>query len=134
MTDAIDVLGIDHVQLAMPRGGEEEARAFYAGVLGLREVAKPAALRDRGGCWFAAPGVALHLGVDANFVAAGKAHPALVVWDLRAAREALTSHGVAIVEDDADIGVARCYVSDPFGNRLELVDARDAAFTSRGER
>jgi catechol 2,3-dioxygenase-like lactoylglutathione lyase family enzyme len=134
VSDAIDVLGIDHVQLAMPAGGEEEARAFYAGVLGLREVGKPAALRDRGGCWFAAPGVALHLGVDPSFVAAAKADPALVVWNLRSAREALGSLGVAVVEDDAAIGVARCYVSDPFGNRLELVDARDAGFTSRGER
>jgi catechol 2,3-dioxygenase-like lactoylglutathione lyase family enzyme len=138
MTDdpppAIRVLGIDHVQLAMPPGGEPEARRFYGGILGLREVAKPAALADRGGCWFAgSAGAAVHLGVDARFVAARKAHPGLVVADLAAARHALRSAGVAVIDDDAPTGVARCYTADPFGNRIELIDAADAGFTTRPE-
>jgi catechol 2,3-dioxygenase-like lactoylglutathione lyase family enzyme len=128
----IGVIGIDHVQLLMPVHGEREARRFYDGILGLREVAKPAALADRGGCWFVGPGgTAVHIGSDPRFIAARRAHPCLVVADLAAARLALITAGVAIVEDDSDLGVARCYTADPFGNRIELVDASDAGFTGR---
>ncbi len=125
------IVGIDHVQLSMPAGDEDEARRFYGAVLGLQEVTKPAALADRGGCWFAGSGVAIHLGVEADFRPAGKAHPALLVADLGVAREALTRDGVAIEEDVSGLPVARCYVRDPFGNRIELVDARDAGFSER---
>ena len=128
----IGVIGIDHVQLLMPVHGEREARRFYGEVLGLQEVAKPAALADRGGCWFVGPGgTAVQIGSDQRFIAARRAHPCLVVSDLAAARLALVTAGVAIVEDDSDLGVARCYTADPFGNRIELVDASDAGFTGR---
>lgn len=120
---------IDHVQLGMPAGAEDAARAFYAGVLGLREIPKPPQLAGRGGAWFAGRSVAVHLGVEPDFRAAPKAHPAFVVDDLTAVREHLAEAGVAIVEDDAAMPVARCYVRDPFGNRLELVDAVDAGFS-----
>ena len=129
----IGVLGFDHVQLAMPARGESEARRFYGTVLGLREVARPDALRGRGGCWFVGPGgAAIHLAVDDRFIAAKKAHPCLVVADLDAARRALAAGGAAITEDDAGTGLVRCYTADPFGNRIELVDASDAGFTDRG--
>jgi catechol 2,3-dioxygenase-like lactoylglutathione lyase family enzyme len=128
----IGAVGIDHVQLAMPPRGEADARRFYGTLLGLREMERPAALGDRGGCWFVGPGgTAIHLGVDQRFIAARKAHPCLIVADLDVARARLANAGAPIVEDDADTGLARCYTADPFGNRIELVDARDAGFTER---
>jgi catechol 2,3-dioxygenase-like lactoylglutathione lyase family enzyme len=127
----VGVLAIDHVQLAIPARGEPEARRFYGEVLGLREVAKPDTLAGRGGCWFVGPGgTAIHLGVDERFIAARKAHVCLIVADLGAARNALTAAGASIVEG-AESGLDRCYTADPFGNRIELVDASDAGFTDR---
>ncbi len=124
------VVGADHVQIAMPSAGEDEARAFYGGILGLEEIPKPDVLGDRGGCWFrAGPAMAIHLGVDPDFRAARKAHPCLVVDDLAAMRVALGKAGVAIVEDASGLGVDRCYVADPFGNRIELLSASDAGFS-----
>jgi hypothetical protein len=118
-----DVIGLDHVQLAMPPGREAEAEAFYCGVLGFTRIPKPEPMASRGGCWFAAGPVALHLGVEADFRAAKKAHPALVVRDLS---ELVTKMGRAKVEarpnPDQPPG-AGCYVDDPFGNRIELIDA-----------
>lgn len=127
----IRLAGIDHVQLGMPAGGEDTARAFYAGLLGLREVAKPQQLAGRGGAWFAAAGVAVHLGVEDRFRPATKAHPAFVVEGLDVLRQRLIDAGVSLTVDDSGLPVARCYVADPFGNRLELVDAADAGFTDR---
>ncbi len=117
------VTGIEHVQLAMPAGGEDAARAFYTGMLGLPERTKPPELAARGGCWFEGPGVKVHLGVEAAFRAAQKAHPALLVDDLPAMIAALAAVGVAVVKDDPADGRARCFVSDPFGNRIELMQA-----------
>ena len=125
----IEIVGIDHVQLSMPEGGEAEARRFYGSVLGLREVAKPPELAGRGGCWFGGAGAAIHLGVERDFRALAKAHPALVVRDLAGAREVLASAGVTIEEDVSGLAVRRCYVRDPFDNRIELVDADDAGFS-----
>jgi len=110
---------IDHVQVAMPLGAEEQARAFYAGVLGFVEVPKPAALAARGGCWFEAGDVRLHLGAEAAFSPARKAHPALVRRDLR---EFVESTGLAVRWDDEIPGTVRCHVDDPFGNRIELIE------------
>ena len=115
------VIGIEHVQLAMPPGGEGAAREFYTGLLGLPERTKPPALAARGGCWFEAPGVKVHLGVDADFRAAQRAHPALLVDDLAALQIALAAAGVEAVPDEPADGRKRCYVSDPFGNRIELM-------------
>ncbi|HXG25499.1 MAG TPA: VOC family protein [Candidatus Binatia bacterium] len=123
--------GIDHVLLSIPRGGEDRARAFYGGVLGLREVPKPPPLDTHGGCWFTAPGVDIHVGVEEPFRPARKAHVALVVEDLDGLRAALEAAGAEVQDDDAPIGVRRFYAFDPFGNRLELVDARDRDFTAR---
>ena len=107
---------IDHVQVAAPPDCEAEARAFYGGVLGLREVAKPDALRARGGVWFEQ----LHVGVEDGFRPARKAHPAFAVDDL----DALAARIGDVQWDDAVPGVRRFYASDPFGNRLEFVQAR----------
>ncbi len=114
------ILRLDHVQLAVPRGSEDEARSFYGGVLGLVELAKPEPIRARGGVWFSAGEQELHLGVEEPFAPARKAHPGLVVDDLEALRDRLRAAGVAF-EDDANIdGVDRLFTHDPFGNRLEL--------------
>lgn len=124
------VIGIDHVQLAMPAGGEDDARRFYAGVLGLTEVRKPAALAGQGGCWFASAdgSVAVHLGVEDNVRPARKAHPAFVVADLDGARARLAAAGAEIVEDDS-LDVRRFYTADPFGNRIEFVAEADRGFS-----
>ena len=125
----VEVVGLDHVQLAIPKGEEALARLFYAELLGLRPVAKPRALRIPGGCWFQGPGIALHLGVEEPFRPSRKAHPALLVADLERARRTIEAAGYAIHPDESGLPVRRLYVDDPFGNRIELVDARDGGFT-----
>jgi catechol 2,3-dioxygenase-like lactoylglutathione lyase family enzyme len=115
------ILALDHVQLAMPEGGEHEARLFYGALLGLREVPKPPNLAVRGGVWFEDGGVRVHLGVEKTFAPARKAHPAFLVDDLAALVAHLKAHGVAAGEDEPLRGYARVYVSDPFGNRIELM-------------
>jgi catechol 2,3-dioxygenase-like lactoylglutathione lyase family enzyme len=125
----IEIVGIDHVQLSMPAGGEDQARAFYSGFLGFREVAKPPELAIRGGCWFARNGALVHLGVERDFRPLANAHTALVVGDLAAARAALAAGGLRVDDDDSGLAIRRCYIHDPFGNRIELLDARDARFS-----
>lgn len=118
------VVGVDHVQLAMPAGREAEARAFYSGVLGIPELAKPAALAARGGVWFERGPLKVHLGVDPDFRPARKAHPGLLVRDLDALIENLRRAGYPVVSDAPLEGYLRVYVDDPFGNRLELMEPR----------
>jgi catechol 2,3-dioxygenase-like lactoylglutathione lyase family enzyme len=116
------IASIEHVQLAMPQGGEEEARAFYEGLLGIPEVPKPPHLAKRGGAWFERGALKIHLGVEADFRPARKAHPALLVAALEALIAHLKAHGVAVIEDEPLEGYLRVYVSDPFGNRIELME------------
>ncbi|MDQ6857208.1 MAG: glyoxalase [Candidatus Dormibacteraeota bacterium] len=116
------VRSIDHVQLAMPAGGEEQATAFYATLLGIPRVAKPAHLASRGGCWFESEHVRIHLGVDPDFRAAKKAHPALIVDGLRTLVTGLAAAGVLVASDEPLAGYERVYVDDPFGNRIELME------------
>jgi len=118
------LLRIDHVQLAMPPGGEAAAEAFYTGVLGLPRVPKPPLLAVRGGCWFESPAVHVHLGVEDGFVPARKAHPAFVVDDLRSF---VAASGLDVRWSDEVPGTVRCHLDDPFGNRLELIDAGSLA-------
>ena len=115
------VLGLDHVQLAMPPGREGEARSFYAGLLGLAEVAKPIHLAKRGGCWFERGVVKIHLGVAEDFAPARKAHPAFVVDDLAETVRRLEEAGTLLRSDEPLEGFERRYVDDPFGNRIELM-------------
>ena len=113
-------MGIDHVQLAMSVGGEATAREFYVGVLGLVEMPKPAVMAARGGCWFEAGPVKLHLGAEADFVPARKAHPALL---LRKLSDFVAAHGLTAIWNDEIVGTVRCHIDDPFGNRIELIEA-----------
>ncbi|MDZ4306729.1 VOC family protein [Allopontixanthobacter sp.] len=115
------ILGIDHVQLAMPAGAEDIARAFYGGVLGMAEEPKPADLAVRGGCWFTGGSAHIHLGVEADFRPARKAHPALLVGDLEALSARLADHGFDITPGTPLAGYKRGDIFDPFGNRIELM-------------
>lgn len=114
--------GIHHVQLAAPPGSEPLMRDFYAGLLGLTEVAKPPALAARGGAWFRAPGIEIHIGVEGGFRPARKAHPGILVSDLDAMAEHLRAAGHEVRPDGMLPGFRRFYVDDPVGNRLELLE------------
>jgi len=117
------LVAIDHVQLAMPAGAEavEQAEAFYSGLFGLTRVPKPPELEARGGCWFENGDVTLHLGVEADFRPARKAHPALVVDDLATLFRVLEEAGHATLRAEVVPGQPQFYVDDPFGNRIELM-------------
>jgi len=116
------ILRIDHVQVAIPAGGEAAARQFYTGLLGIPEQSKPANLAARGGVWFEAGELKLHAGVDPDFKAARKAHPALVVEGLSKLVERLRAAGVSVLSDEPLAGYERVFVNDPFGNRVELLE------------
>jgi len=115
------ITGLDHVQIAMPRGGEDMARGFYAGVLGMNEIPKPPHLAVNGGCWFESGGAHLHLGAEVEFSAAKKAHPALLVDDLAALAERLEAAGNGFKPGKPLEGYIRGDTHDPFGNRIELM-------------
>jgi catechol 2,3-dioxygenase-like lactoylglutathione lyase family enzyme len=125
--DALKVVGLDHVQLAMPPGQEHAAREFYAGLLGLAEAGKPTGLRARGGVWFEGAGVKVHLGVDPDFRPARKAHPGLLVTDLSGLARALEQAGHRVTAGEPLDGYEHAYVDDPFGNRLELMEPNAGA-------
>jgi len=113
---------IDHVQLAAPPGSEDLLRTYYADVLGMTEIPKPPALAARGGCWFQAGAVQLHLGVEKDFRPAKKAHPGLRVTGIAASAARLTAHGATVTWDDNLPGHRRFYSEDPVGNRLEFLE------------
>lgn len=117
---AVELRRLDHVQLAMPAGKEDEATAFYEGLLRLQRVPKPERLAGRGGCWFEKGDLRVHLGVDPDFRPARKAHPAFVVRGLAELAQRLRDAGVPVVDDEDAV-----YVSDPFGNRIELLERGD---------
>ena len=116
------VRSIDHILIAMPSGREAEARAFYAGMLGLTETPKPDVLAQRGGCWFENGALVVHLGVEKNFVPAKKAHPAFIVDGLSGMVAKLAAAGYTVTEDEPLPGCDRRHVFDPFGNRVELIE------------
>jgi catechol 2,3-dioxygenase-like lactoylglutathione lyase family enzyme len=116
------VFGLDHVQLAIPPGSEDRARAFYVGVLGLREVPKPDSLTGRGGAWLVGGSVKLHLGVEEDFRPARKAHPALLVDGLDELERRCIAAGGEVSRDVPLEGFRRLHIFDPFGNRIELLE------------
>lgn len=113
---------LEHVQLAMPAGGEALARAFYGGILEIPEIPKSPNLAARGGCWFERDDLKIHLGVESEFRPARKAHPALVVADLQVLVSRLKAAGHHVREDEPLAGYHRVYANDPFGNRIELME------------
>jgi len=121
------VLGLDHVQVAIPRGEEERARTFYSGLLGLQEIPKPGVTAQRGGVWFQCGRLQLHLGVEEPFSPARKAHPALRIRRYEELLAKLIAAGYRVVQDTSLPDVRRSFVSDPFGNRVELIDGENVA-------
>jgi catechol 2,3-dioxygenase-like lactoylglutathione lyase family enzyme len=113
---------IDHILIAMPAGREDEARAFYLGILGLDEKVKPPQLAARGGCWFESGHLQVHLGVEKNFIPARKAHPAFIVDDLVAMITKAMQAGYKVTADELIEGCDRRHIEDPFGNRIELIE------------
>lgn len=122
--DYFKIEGLHHIQLAIPAGQEEACRQFWGHTLGLTERAKPAGLAGRGGCWFAGGGLEVHLGVEADFAPARKAHPGIVVSGLAELAAALEAAGAAVSWDTDLDGHDRFYSSDPFGNRLEFLQPK----------
>ena len=116
------ILSIDHVQIAIPVASGDRARAFYSGILGFIEVPKPAEMAERKSIWFAAGGVNLHLGLEPDFHAAKRPHPAFVVTGLDAILDACERAGLPTKPDTSLNGLRRVHVFDPFGNRLELME------------
>ncbi len=113
---------LDHILIAMPAGREEEARAFYSGVLGLTEKRKAPEVAARGGCWFELGALQVHLGVEENFKPARKAHPAFIVEDLGGMIEKAVAGGYTVTADVPLEGYDRRHIHDPFGNRIELIE------------
>jgi catechol 2,3-dioxygenase-like lactoylglutathione lyase family enzyme len=127
-TDAIQLIGIDHVQVAAPAGSENDARRFYGHLLNLPELTKPPVLRARGGVWFACGAHQLHVGIAQPFAPATKAHPALAVRaaDLDRLAARLLDAGCPVQWDDAIPRTRRFYTADPWGNRIELVASEES--------
>lgn len=113
---------LDHIQLAVPQNSETECRAFWIDLLGFREIEKPAALRPRGGLWLISGSTEVHLGVEANFRPAKKAHPAFRVSDLDGLAGSLELAGHPVRWDDKIKGRRRFFTDDPVGNRVELIE------------
>src|SRR6266705_6124103 len=118
----MSIIGIDHILLAMPAGGESKARDFYVGVLGLAEKPKPPALARRGGAWFTNGSIEVHLGVEADFRPAQKAHPAFLVRRIADFIERARASNCRIMTDEPLAGYERVFVHDPFCNRIELME------------
>jgi catechol 2,3-dioxygenase-like lactoylglutathione lyase family enzyme len=116
------ILSLDHVQVAIPVGGEDRAREFYSGILGFSEIQKPTAMAERNSIWFAAGPVNLHLGIESEFHPAKRAHPALVVEGLDEILVSCERAGLPTKPDTSFNGFRRVHVFDPFGNRLELME------------
>jgi catechol 2,3-dioxygenase-like lactoylglutathione lyase family enzyme len=124
MEGQMKIVGIEHVQLAIPPGGEAAARAFYGEVLGMREVPKPEPMRVRGGLWFDAGPFQIHLGIEDGMKPSIKAHPAIVVTELDGWVARLVAAGCEWRPSDELPGVRRGHTKDPAGNRIELIEAK----------
>ncbi len=114
-------ISLHHVQIAMPMGGEDRARAFYGAMIGLTETPKPEDMRKRGGCWFEGGTARIHLGIEEDFRPARKAHPALQISDFIALKQKLLDAGYEISPDNPIDGLSRFFVDDPFGNKVEII-------------
>ena len=117
------ILNLDHVQVAIPAGGEDSARSFYIGILGFSEQQKPASMAGRNSIWLTAGPVSLHLGIEADFHAAKRAHPAFTVDSLDEVVSACERAGLATKPDTPGGNFRRTHVFDPFGNRIELMES-----------
>lgn len=116
------LIGIDHIQIAAPPQSEEQAREFYGNLLGMEEIPKPGNLQSRGGCWFKCGAQEVHIGIQADFTPAKKAHPGFTVHALEQLKSRLETAGYEISEEPPIAGRARFFTHDPFGNRIEFLE------------
>ncbi|MBO1909853.1 VOC family protein [Sporosarcina sp. 6E9] len=114
--------GIDHIQMAAPKGSEDKARAFYGEILGMKEIPKPENLQASGGCWFQVGAMEVHIGIQPDFTPAKKAHPGFTVNALESLKSRLEASGYAISEELPIAGRSRFFTHDPFGNRIEFLE------------
>lgn len=121
------MISLHHVQLAMPAGGEDQARKFYGTLLGLTECRKPEDMQQNGGCWFERDSVRVHLGIEEGFRPALKAHPAFMVSKFRQLREKLLDADCQLQDANTIDDHTRFFVADPFGNRVEFIDVEKSA-------
>lgn len=121
VANGYQIAGLHHIQLAIPAGQEAACREFWGGLLGLTELEKPPVLAARGGCWFGGGGIEVHLGVEADFSPARKAHPGILVAGLAELATRLEAGGATVIWDDALADYDRFHTYDPFGNRLEFL-------------
>ena len=125
------IIGLHHAQITVPKGAEDEARAFYCGVLGLEETPKPEALAGRGGFWLRVGELAVHVGTENGVERrATKAHVAYEVTDIAGWRERLERAGVQVLDGIPIPGLDRFEFRDPFGNRVEFVERSTSSFGS----
>jgi len=117
---SIGIFAIDHVQIAAPRALEAETLRFYREVLALSEIPKPEELRVRGGAWFQAGNLQMHVGIDPEPSPKSKRHVCFLVSDLARAKQQVQAHGVPIEEESVAEGLARFFIHDPAGNRIEI--------------
>jgi catechol 2,3-dioxygenase-like lactoylglutathione lyase family enzyme len=120
------IKSVHHVQISIPVGAEDEARAFYCKVLGLKEIPKPDPLSGRGGFWLELGDQQIHFGAeDGVDRAKTKAHLAYLVDDLEHWRQRLTANGCKVIEGIPIPGYRRFEFRDPFGNRVEFLQRVD---------
>jgi len=112
---------LHHVQVAIPPGGEDEARAFWIDLVGFGEILKPQPMASRGGLWIIDGTCEIHLGIEESFSPARKAHPGIVVDDIDSLEQRLGWAGYETTPDVPIHGMRRFHVSDPFGNRIEFL-------------
>lgn len=117
-----EILGLDHVQIAIPKGGEELSKKFFVDILSFNEIEKPENLKRKGGAWFQCGANQIHVGTTDSFIPAKKAHPAILVRNLYEFKKHLESHGLITREEDPLPDAVRFYLDDPFGNRLEFLE------------
>ncbi len=120
------IKAIDHIQIAAPKGSEDQARHFYVKILGFKEVEKPETLSKNGGVWFAYGSVQIHIGIEEPFVPAKKAHPAFEIQNLESLKQHLLNNNLNVIEDYNLLGANRFYSNDPFGNRMEFLEWKNA--------
>jgi catechol 2,3-dioxygenase-like lactoylglutathione lyase family enzyme len=117
------LLRVQHAQITIPKGEEDEARKFYCDFLGLHEIPKPESLRGRGGFWIELSDFQIHVGAEDDFDRGKtKAHLAYEVEDLDRWRKRLENRGVKILDGIAIPNFRRFEFRDPFGNRVEFLE------------
>jgi catechol 2,3-dioxygenase-like lactoylglutathione lyase family enzyme len=118
------IVGVNHAQVNVPSEDLEQAREFYIGFLGMREIQRPAVFTSKG-IWVNAGNFELHIGVEDGVERKTRAHLAYEVTDIRAWREKVSAQGWKITEQPKIPNFERFHFRDPFGNNIELIARAD---------